>query len=107
MMRLSFAVLAVVLTIPTAFGATDNCSHGEAEALNSSFTGKGVTIDPTSDAWTAELSRWFEDLKTRFLEVSERHTAAISADDQASLNAVCEDYRGLLAEMDDLAKNLK
>ena len=107
MKQLFVAVLATVLTLSTASVASDNCSHGEAEALNSSVTGKGVTTDPTSEAWTPELSRQFEEIKIRFLEVSERHSAAISADDQTALNAVCEDYRVILSEMDDLAKELE
>jgi hypothetical protein len=48
-----------------------------------------------------------ETLKLRFQGVGDQHSVAESNDDLAALATVCDDYRALLAEMDDLTKSLE
>lgn len=97
--------LALALSIISSAWA--DCTYNEAEALNAKVTSRGVTIDSTSDGWTAETKAKLEQIKNQLDKVSDQHNAAISAGDQNALNTVCEDYRAILVEIDELAKQLE
>jgi hypothetical protein len=99
--------IGLALALSTISSAWADCTYNEAEALNAEVTSRGVTIDRPSDGWTAETGERFEKIKNQLDKVSDQHNAAVSADDQIALNAVCEDYRAILVEIDELAKQLE
>lgn len=102
----SFAI-GLALSFAMISSAWADCTSDEAEALNSKVTARGVTLDATSDGWTAEKDAKLEDIKDRLSTVSDQHSAAISADDQSALNKVCEDYRAILVKIDELAEQME
>ena len=99
--------IGLALALSTISSAWADCNYNEAEALNAKVTSRGVTIDATSDGWTPELDEKLEKIKSQLDKVSDQHDAAVSADDKNALNAVCEDYRAILVEIDELAKQLE
>ena len=96
----------LTLTIFTISPAWADCRFNEAESLNAKFTSK-VIIAKSFDGWTAEMDQKLEKMKHRFNEVSDQHNAAESADDLTALSPVCDDYRALLVEIDELTKLLE
>ena len=106
MRKLASFGIGLALSLSTISSVWAECTYNEAEALNAKITGTGITTDPSSDSWTAELEERFEEIKSRFLEVSEEHTVAVTAHDQNALNTACEGYRAILVEIDELAKQL-
>ncbi len=107
MRKLTGFGIGLALALSTISSAWADCTYNEAEALNAKVTSRGVTIDSTSDGWTAELDERLEKIKNQLDKVSDQHNAAVSADDQNALNAVCEDYRALLGEVDELVKQVE
>ncbi len=99
--------IGLALALSTISSAWADCTYNEAEALNAKVTSRGVIIDSTSDGWTAELDERLEAIKNQLDKVSGQHNAAVSADDQNALTAVCEDYRVILVEIDELTKQLE
>ena len=99
--------VGLALTLSAVSSAWADCTYNEAEALNAQITSRGVTLDSTADGWTAETDAKLEHIKDQLDEVSDQHNAAVSANDQNALNAVCENYRAILAEIDELAKQLE
>ncbi len=99
--------IGLALALSTISSAWADCTYNEAEALNAKVTSSGVTIDSTSEGWTTELKEKLENVKSQLVKVSGQHNAAVSADDQDALNAVCEDYRAILVEIDELAQQLE
>jgi len=103
---ISFGI-GLALELSTISSAWADCTYNEAEALNAKVTSRGVIIDGTSDGWTAETDERLEEIKNQLSKVSDQHNAAVSVDDQNALNTVCEDYRAILVEIDELAKQLE
>ena len=99
--------IGLALTLATISSAWADCTFNEAEGLNSKVTSRGVTIDKTSDGWTTEMDEKLEEIKNQLKKVSDQHNAAVSADDQNALNVVCDDYRVILVEIDELTKQLE
>jgi hypothetical protein len=99
--------IGLALALSTISSAWADCTYNEAEALNAKVTSGGVTLDATSDGWTAELKAKLEKIKNQLVKVSGQHDAAVSADDQDALNTVCEDYSAIIVEIDELAKQLE
>ena len=96
----------LALTISIISTAWADCRFNEAENLNAKITSK-VIIAKSLDGWTAEMVQKLEKIKHRFIEVNEQHDAAESADDLTALSLVCDDYRALLVEIDELTKPLE
>ncbi len=107
MRKLTGFGIGLALALSTISSAWADCTYNEAEALNAEVTSRGGTIDRPSDGWTAETGERFEKIKNQLDKVSDQHNSAVSADDQNALNAVCEDYRAILVEIDELAKQLE
>ena len=99
--------IGLTLSFSTISSVWADCTSDEAEALNSKVTARGVTLDATADNWTAEKDAKLEEIKDQLNKVSDQHSAAISADDQNALNTVCEDYRAILAKIDELAEQME
>ena len=99
--------IGLALTLSTISPAWADCNFNEAEALNAKVTSRGVTIDSTSDGWTAEMDERLDKIKNQLKKVSDQHEAAVSADDQNALDTACEDYRAILVEIDELTKQLE
>ena len=106
MRTLSSFGMWLTLTIFTISPAWADCRFNEAESLNAKFTSK-VIIAKSFDGWTAEMDQKLEKMKHRFNEVGDQHNAAESADDLTALSPVCDDYRALLVEIDELTKPLE
>lgn len=102
----SFGILLAlaISTVSTAWSA--ECKFNEAESLNAKFTSK-VIIARSYNGWTPEMEEELEILKLRFQDVGDQHSVAESNDDLAALATVCDDYRALLAEIDDLTRSLE
>ena len=98
--------IGLALVFSTFSSAWADCTFNEAEALNGRIT-SNVIIAKTSPGWTAEMEEQLDAITNRFDKVADQHNAAESADDQNALNAVCEDYRAILAEIDELSKKLQ
>jgi len=101
---LSILLALAISTVSTAWAA--DCRFNEAESLNAKITSK-VIIAKSLDGWTAEMDSELEEIKHRLNEVSDRHNTAESADDLNALSVVCDDYRTLIVEIDELAKPLE
>ncbi len=96
----------LALTISTISTAWADCRFNEAENLNAEFTSK-VIIAKSLDGWTAEMDERREEITNQFQKVVDQHSAAESADDLTALGPVCDDYRALLVEIDELTKLLE
>ena len=96
----------LALTFFIVSSAWADCRFNDAEKLNADFTSK-IIIAKSLDGWTAEMSERREQITSQFHKVSDQHSAAESADDLTALQPVCDDYRTLLVELDELTKSLE
>ena len=95
--------IGLALVLFTISNASADCTYDEAEGLNTRIMSTGYIAKSRGD-WTPESSDRLRGLKQELNEVNNQHIAAVEAKDQNSLNAVCEKYRAILAEIDELAK---
>lgn len=59
------------------------------------------------DGWTAETDQRLDAIHAQFDKADDQHSAAESAGDLTALSAVCDDYRVILDEIDELTKPLE
>ena len=92
-----------LFTIPSVWAA---CTFNEAEGLNGKITSK-IIIAKSLDGWTAQMDERLEEIKNQFNRVGDQHSVAETTDEQTALDAVCDDYRVILVEIDELTKPLE
>ncbi len=102
LLSLGMSAAIFVFLVSTAWA---DCSWNEAESLNRQVPAKIVTAK-ASDGWTADMERGLEEIGKQFDQINEKHTAEAAADDPTALNEICDGYRDLLAQIDELAKPL-
>lgn len=97
---------SVSLMIVLASTAFADCHWNEAENLNREVPAKIVPAK-ASDGWTGEMEKRLEEIGKQFDRLNEKHTAAGAADDPTDLNEICDGYRELLVQIDELTKPSK
>ena len=101
----SFGV-GLALTLSTISSAWADCRFNEAESLNAKITSR-IIIARSLNGWTAEMEERLEKIKNQFNKASDQHSVAETADDLTALSPVCDDYRAILVEIDELTKSLE
>ncbi len=96
----------LALTISAISTAWADCRFNEAESLNAKITSR-VIIARSLNGWTAEMEERLEEIKNQFNKASDQHSVAETTDDLTALSPVCDDYRALLVEIDELTKQLE
>ena len=98
--------ISALLVAILASSAWADCNRNEAENLNREVPAKIVTAK-AMDGWTADMEMKLEDIGQQFDLLNEKHTAAETADDADALSEICDGYRDLLFQIDELTKSLK
>ena len=104
MQKLAGFAAGLAFAVAMTGSAWADCSYNEAEALNAKITARGITADATSAGWSSEKKERLENVKSQLRVVSDRHNEAVTAHDQEALDKVCEDYRVILTEIEELEK---
>ena len=102
-LSLGMSVSLVAILASTAWA---DCGWNEAENLNRQIPAEIVTAK-SLDGWTAEMENQLEAIGKQFDKIDAQHTAAGAADDHNALNEICDGYRNLLIQIDELTKPLK
>ena len=102
-LSLCVAVSLIGILASTAWA---DCGWNEAENLNRQIPAEIVTAK-SLDGWTAEMEKQLEAIGKHFDKIDAQHTAAGAANDPSALNEICDGYRDLLVQIDELTKPLK
>ena len=99
-------VLATILTVVGVLTGSpvsaETCDQLMAQNLNSRIEAD-LLLAETSESLDADGAEKITGLKEEFSEVSNLQTQALDSGDSTQLNDVCQRYREILAQLEELA----